>query len=54
MVSSALPVVRPEESTCKVRIVFDGSAQQDRKKLNSEALPGPKLQSGIVDILADP
>ena len=45
------PVVRPEKSTSKVRIVFDGSAQQDGKSLNTESLPGPKLQSDIVDIL---
>ena len=45
------PVVRPEKATTKVRIVFDGSAQQHGKSLNSESLPGPKLQSDIVDIL---
>ena len=45
------PVVRPEKATTKVRIVFDGSAQQNGKSLNSESLPGPKLQSDIVDIL---
>ena len=44
-------VVRPEKATTKVRIVFDGSAQQNGKSLNSESLPGPKLQSDIVDIL---
>ncbi|PFX18796.1 hypothetical protein AWC38_SpisGene16828 [Stylophora pistillata] len=33
------PVVRPEKSTTKVRIVFDGSAQQDGKSLNTESLP---------------
>ena len=37
------PVVRPDKSTTKVRIVFDASA--------TESLPGPKLQSDIVDIL---
>ena len=45
------PVVRPEKATTKVRVVFDGSAQQNGKSLNSESLPGPKLQSGIVDVL---
>ena len=45
------PVVHPEKATTKVRIVFDGSAQQNGKSLNSESLPGPKLQSDIVDIL---
>ena len=44
-------MVRPEKATTKVRIIFDGSAQQNGKSLNSESLPGPKLQSDIVDIL---
>ena len=29
------PVVRPQKATTKVRIVFDGSAQQHGKSLNS-------------------
>ena len=37
------PVIRPERSTTKVRVVFDASAQVQGKSLNSEALPGPKL-----------
>ena len=45
------PVVRPEKGTTKVRVVFDGSAQQIGKSLNSKSLPGPKFQSDIVDIL---
>ena len=45
------PVVRPEKSTSRVRVAFDASAQQNGKSLNSESLPGPKLQSNIVDIL---
>ena len=45
------PVVRPEKTTTKFRVVFHGSAQQDGKSLNSASLPGPKLQSGIVDVL---
>jgi hypothetical protein len=44
-------VVRPDKSTTKVRIVFDASATCEGKSLNTESLPGPKLQSGIVDIL---
>lgn len=44
------PVVRPEMSTTKVRIV-DGSAPFDGKSLNTEALTGPKLQSDVFDIL---
>ena len=45
------PVIRPERSTTKVRIVFNASAQVKGKSLNSEALPGPKLQANLVDIL---
>ena len=45
------PVVRPDKSTTKVRIVFDASATCKGKSLNTESLPGPKLQSDIVDIL---
>ena len=45
------PVIRPERSTTKVRVVFDASAQVQGKSLNSEALPGPKLQANLVDIL---
>ena len=44
-------VVRPEKITKKVRIVFDGSATYEGKSLNTESLPGPKLQSQIFDIL---
>ena len=45
------PVVRPDKSTTKVRIVFDALATCKGKSLNTESLPGPKLQSDIVDIL---
>ena len=45
------PVVKPEKATTEVRVVFDGSAQQDGKSLNSESLPGPKLQSDILNVL---
>ena len=44
-------MARTESATTKVRIVFDGSAQRNGKSLNSELLPGPKLQSGIGDML---
>ena len=44
-------VARPEKATTKVRVVVDRSAQQNGKSLNSESLPGPKLQSEIVDVL---
>ena len=35
----------------KVRIVFNASATCEGKILNTESLPGPKLQSDITDIL---
>ena len=44
-------VAGPEKETTKVRIVFDGSATCEGKSLNTKALPGPKLQSDITDIL---
>jgi hypothetical protein len=44
-------VVRPERASTKVRIVFDGSAPYEGKSLNTEALPGSKLQSNAFDIL---
>ena len=31
-----LPVVRPEKAITKVRVVFDGSAQQNGKSLSNE------------------
>ena len=45
------PVVRPDKSTTKVRIVFDALATFEGKSLNTESLPGPKLKIDIVDIL---
>ena len=45
------PVVRPDKSTTKVRIVFDASATYQGRSLNTETLPGPKLQGNISDIL---
>ncbi|XP_068692778.1 uncharacterized protein [Montipora foliosa] len=45
------PVVRPDRETNKVRIVLDTLTKLNKKSLNTEALPGPKLQSNIFDIL---
>ena len=45
------PVVKPDRSTTKFRVVFDGSATFEGKSLNNESLPGPKLQSNVFDIL---
>ena len=39
------PVVREDKQTTKVRIVMDSAAQLNGKSLNSEMLPGPKLQN---------
>ena len=45
------PVVRADRTTTKTRIVFDASAKFQGKSLNSEALPGPKLQADMFSIL---
>ena len=45
------PVVRPDRFTTKTRIVSDASARFQGKSLNSEALPGPKLQADMFSIL---
>ena len=45
------PVLRADRTTMKTRIVFDASAKFRRKSLNSEALPGPKLQADMFSIL---
>ena len=44
-------VVRTDRSTTKTRIVFDASAKLQGNSLNSEALPGPKLQADMLSIL---
>ena len=44
-------VVRADRSTTKARIVFDASAKFQGKSLNSEALPGLKLQAVMFSIL---
>ena len=45
------PVVHADRTTTKTRIVFDASAKFQGKSLNSEALPGPKLQADMFSIL---
>ena len=45
------PVVRADRFTTKTRIVFDASAKFQGESLNSEALPGPKLQADMFSIL---
>jgi len=45
-------VYRPDDGDKKLRVVFDASATGFRgPSLNSNLLPGPKLQNDIVDIL---
>ena len=45
------PVVWPDKSTTKVRIVFNGASRYDGKSLNNVIQPGPKLQQDILDVL---
>ncbi|XP_049886367.1 uncharacterized protein LOC126380816, partial [Pectinophora gossypiella] len=45
-------VLRPDSSTTKLRVVFDGSARTTNgKALNDIVHTGPKLQNDIVDII---
>ncbi|XP_064627878.1 uncharacterized protein LOC135487738 [Lineus longissimus] len=45
------PVVRPDKSTTKTRIVFDASAKFEGVSLNDTLHQGPKLQKDLVDVL---
>ena len=45
------PVVRPDRTTTKTRIVFDASAKFEGVSLNDTILPGPKLQKDLNDVL---
>lgn len=45
------PVLRPDKSTTKTRIVFDASAQQESICLNDAILAGPKLQNELFSVL---
>ena len=45
------PVVPPDKSRTKARIVFNGAARYDGKSLNDVIQPGPKLQQDLVDVL---
>ena len=44
-------MVRPDKTTSKVRIVFDGSAQCNGVSLNDAIYQGPKLQRELFDVL---
>ena len=48
---SHFPVARSDESTTKVKIVFNGTARYVGKSLNDVIQPGPKLQQDLVDVL---
>ncbi|XP_048247011.1 uncharacterized protein LOC124151440 [Haliotis rufescens] len=45
------PVMRPDKSTTKVRIVFDALAKYGNASLNDAIDPGPKLQTELFDVL---
>ena len=45
------PDLPTDRSMTKTRIVLDASAEFQEKSLNSEALPGPKLQTDKLSIL---
>ena len=45
------PVLRPEKSTTKTRIVFDASAKYNGISLNDIVLQGPKLQNDLFAVL---
>ena len=45
------PVVREDKQTTKVRFVMDAAFQVGVRCLNTEMLPGPKLQNDVMDLL---
>ena len=45
------PILRPDKSTTKVRIVFDASAASEDLSLNDTILQGPNLQNELVNVL---
>ncbi|XP_071095649.1 uncharacterized protein [Haliotis cracherodii] len=45
------PILRPDKTTTKVRIVFDASAKYQDTSLNDVISPGPKLHSELFDVL---
>ena len=45
------PALRPDKSTTKVRIAFDGFAKLNGKSLNDYTHHGPKLQQDLVNVL---
>ena len=45
------PIVRPDRTTTKTRIVFDASVKCEGVSLNDTILPGPRLQKDLNDVL---
>ncbi len=45
------PILRPDKSTTKVRIVFDASVGSQGLSLNDTILQGPRLQNDLVKVL---
>lgn len=46
------PIVKPDNLTTKLRVVFDASAKTDNdRSLNDMLLPGPNLQNDLIHIL---
>ena len=45
------PVLRPDKTTTKTRIVFDASAKLEGISLNDIVHKGPKLQNDLLDVL---
>ena len=45
------PILRPDKSTTKVRVVFDASAKCEEVSLNDFLLQGPKLQNNLFAVL---
>jgi len=45
------PILKPDRTTTKTRIVFDASAQYQGVSLNDAIFPGPKLQRDLFHVL---
>lgn len=44
-------IIKPDSTSTKLRVVFDGSVQTSLGSLNDQLLAGPKLHKDIVTIL---